>query len=212
MTTSLDAEVVFESEYSPPYNGFISNSATAEGRWFTVPDKGTIWTDDADVVGMLPLLSSATSGKDFVEFNNLRLQGRASDMIAAEVFDLAVEYYQDNDPTTPIEISSGTLEELTHIYGDTTLSEETTTDDAYAITVDEAGNVLEFVKMNTTGTYLRDGDDWEKLDPDADEDEYPTFYGQEYIDVSEDALRLFDAEVSKDKVSKDLFSTYTTRA
>lgn len=61
----------------------------------------------------------------------------------------------------------------------------------YGITVSDDGLVLEFVRESLEGTWLLSeysDTEWNEVNPEADEDDYPTLYDQNYYQVSPRAL------------------------
>lgn len=77
----------------------------------------------------------------------------------------------------------------------------------FGITVDEDGTVLELVKTDASGTYVRENETWVALDPDADEEENPTVYGMDWYDVSVDIIPVYDDSAESDQTLLD-FETF----
>lgn len=93
----------------------------------------------------------------------------------------------------------------TEFLGTTALQET----DSYGITVDDNNNVLEFIKVDTTGTYVRSSGKWEALDPDADEDDNSTVFNKSWYDVTETFMLYYDHYVLKrDKLSLDEITNF----
>lgn len=86
--------------------------------------------------------------------------------------------------------------------------EDLAPDASFGITVDEEDtNVLELVKSDSNGVYIRENEAWIALDSEADEEAYPTVYGMTWYDVTPDAIPIFDDSEKEDETKKSQFDT-----
>lgn len=74
---------------------------------------------------------------------------------------------------------------------------------------DDPNAVLEFVRSDETGMYIRDNSQWVRIDPEADNDRV---WDRVIIDVSERAVDVFDlAESSGAPITAAQFRKYEVR-
>lgn len=74
----------------------------------------------------------------------------------------------------------------------------------YLTVADEDENqVLELVKSDETGMYIRDNGEWMPINPD---DDNPRVWDRILIDVTEDAAELYDSIAAKGEVTADQFN------
>jgi len=75
-------------------------------------------------------------------------------------------------------------------------------DETVAFTVSDDGEVLELIKSNADGVFVRDNGDWTPVNPDEDQ---PTIDDQEWIDVNPDeAVAFWDKQQSSESaVTRD---------
>lgn len=74
----------------------------------------------------------------------------------------------------------------------------------YLTVADEDENqVLELVKSDETGMYIRDNGTWMPINPD---DDNPRVWDRILIDVTEDAAELYDSVAAKGEVTADQFN------
>ena len=195
---------VYEEIYTAPYSGVIEDE---EGRWFKISgpsgDTGYVWTDNDGVLGFL--LLDPASNEQQVQVTK-RTEFAAQGLDASQAFDaLKAEYGIENEETgNLLELSQRYQDEYNELNGTTTVKEEALTaaapteDDlketaSFGLTLDEDDiTVLELVKTDETGVYVRENETWVQLDPEADEDANPTVYGAIWYDVTVDAIPVFD--------------------
>jgi hypothetical protein len=67
---------------------------------------------------------------------------------------------------------------------------------ALTVTVDDKGSVLELIQEDSEGLLVRENGDWTEVNTD---DENPTIFEQEWIDVSDDIVDFWDDAQSKDE-------------
>ena len=67
---------------------------------------------------------------------------------------------------------------------------------ALIFTVDDSGKVLELVEEQPDGLVVRDNGDWTVVNEDEDN---PTIFDQEWIDVSDEAIDFWDQAQTADK-------------
>lgn len=199
-------ETSFDVVWTPPYGGGVFQGP---GRWFKI-DAGFYWTDDNGHFGLLDteesdeVTKSVLSVKD--HFNSIGYT-------ASQAFDSIYSSMSSDDES--IQLIEGDLETLAQEYENmsTTLTaaaptpEDLSIEASYGITVDEDDStVLELVKSDGNGTYLRQDESWVNIDPEASEDDYPTVYGTIWYDVSVDAIPVFDDATGEDTITKEIFT------
>lgn len=200
-------ETSFDVVWTPPYGGGVFQGP---GRWFKI-DAGFYWTDDNGHFGLLDydesdeVTKSVLAVKD--HFNSLGFT-------ATQAFDSIYSTMSSDDES--IAIVSGNLEDLANEYEGKPMEAVTaaapTEEDmavgvTYGITVDEDDStVLELVKSDQNGTYLRQDESWVNIDPEASEEDYPTVYGTIWYDVSVDAVPVFDDATGEDTITKEIFT------
>lgn len=194
--------VTFETVYIPKYSSTLSSVRDTVGEWAVAEGRVTVWTDGSSAVGILPTPGTEFAGSDFAELNTLR--GSADS--AQEVFLSMVDYLEDASGQ-PMARFTGQLSDITTNYQEVFSVEN---DERYGITVDESENVLEFVKINSEGVFLRSAGEWIRIEDDAEEEDYPTFYDQSFYDTTEDALSLFDSVEDNDSNSLEDFKKFVT--
>ena len=86
------------------------------------------------------------------------------------------------------------LVRLNSIYGETVQIN-------YGVTLDEDGSVLDLVRSDNTGVFVRDNGRWIALDLES-EDESDTIDGYEWVDVTADAIEFFDSNGSVDGLTR----------
>jgi hypothetical protein len=202
--TYKDSE--FSTVDSQPYSGV----ARGPGRWFVVlrqngQQLGFAWTDDKNTFGLSATDFSADAQNDVINFlNNRNSWGRAGTS-ATNAFDAARELQEDTTDL-PAEVIYGDLQfdllEKVHEGIGMAAAPE------YSMTVREDGEVLEAIRTDPLGQYLRVNGLWELIDPEADEEDYPTVYGQEWHEVTEDAIAIFDKRSGADDFTRDEVETY----
>ena len=188
-------------EFQIENSTLLADYVDSPGRWFTIEGVGTVWTDDKGVVTIRPE-SGLSAETTVVPLNEMVavLVGRGRTI--PEVFDEAHRYYLDLSPEDVSEVGSGYLRELRASFANDPLPE----DSLYGFTADDTGEVLEFYMQTPEGTYLLvdpTGDpselsSWERIDPDLDEDAYPTYYGQQIFEVQDHGLYHY-VDLSKEK-------------
>jgi len=67
---------------------------------------------------------------------------------------------------------------------------------ALTLTVDDKGSVLELIEESAEGLLVRENGEWVDVNTD---DENPTIFEQEWIDVSDDIVDFWDEAQSKDE-------------
>jgi len=76
-----------------------------------------------------------------------------------------------------------------------------------AFTIDDDGNVLELIRSNAEGVFIREDGDWAEVDI---EDEQPTIDDMEWADTNRRGIAFWDSldederEVTRDQVEKYL--------
>lgn len=201
-------EAQFEVVYTPAFGGGVLEGP---GRWFE-SDYGLVWTDDA---GHLNLLDFGFP-KESKAFREYKTALQASGLDATEAFNLMFNAIQEDDPE--FAYKEGNLEEVSKEY-ETRMSQESLTaaapteDDlketaSFGLTLDEDDStVLELVKSDETGVYVRENEAWVQLDPEADEDANPTVYGAIWYDVNVDAIPVFD-DGAESSLTKEDFAQF----
>lgn len=209
-----DHGMQLEVTYTPAFGG---GTLTGPGRWVET-DEGYVWTNDGDNLNLLDFDNyEASQG-----FIGLKDSMKAQGLSASEAFDLVSADIVDENPEA--QVVSGNLEDLVKEYESkmgVTPTEEPivaaapTPEDlaegvSFGITVDETDDstVLELVKNDPNGVYYREDEAWIALDPDADEDTYPTVYGPIWYDVTSDAIPVFDDAALQDSIEKAQFDTF----
>lgn len=198
-----DHGVQFETVYAPPYAGGVLEG---NGRWFET-STGFTWTDDNGHLNFLDFNNSEAM-KGFIAYKSA-LAG--SELSASQVFDSIVE---DEE----LEVHAGDLADLSKEYQSRINAEPITaaapTEDdlketaSYGLTVDEDDTtVLELVKSDENGVYVRENETWTALDSEADEESTPTVYGAIWYDVTVDAIPVYDDGAEKDLQKSD-FDTF----
>lgn len=210
---------VYEEIYAAPYSGVIEDE---DGRWFKISgpsgDTGYVWTDNDGVLGFL--LLDPSSNEQQVQVNK-KTKYAAQGLDASQAFDaLKSEYGVENEETgNLLEFSQRYQNEYNELNGTTTVQEESITaaapteDDykdsaSFGVTVDtDDSTVLELVKSDENGVYVREGENWVQLDPEASEEDTPTVYGAIWYDVTPDAIPVFD-DGEESALTKDDFSQF----
>lgn len=208
-------DVQFETVYGPAYPGMID---AGPGRWFTHKnvsgeDLGIIWTDDADGLGFIPTPLGDSSQMAQARFRrSLANQG----VSATDAFDAAVEYEEDYSEV--VEVFSGDLSEIIEesapqeegLVAAAPQKGEIAESTSYGISVaDDDITVLDLVKVDQDGVYVRESGAWISLDPEEDSDTDERVYGHIWYDVSSDAVEIFDAASPETELTKEDFSTLT---
>lgn len=77
---------------------------------------------------------------------------------------------------------------------------------ALTLTVDDSGSVLELIEESAEGLLVRENGEWVDVNTD---DENPTIFEQEWIDVSDDIVDFWDEAQSKDEdVTKEVIEQF----
>lgn len=187
-------------EYFHPY----VDELVGPGRWFIAyadsgEEIGYVWTNDRFGLGLLSTVTSYTSQSALDWFLYSRNVWGRTETTATDAFE---SYFQMQSTWSPagLTISAGDLR--------LDLMKKVREDMAtaggyveYGITTREDGEVLELIRHDPTGSYLRDGGKWVKIDPDAPEEAYPTVYNQEWHEVAEDILDFYDQNASGEGIS-----------
>lgn len=199
MSTS-DAEFIIES--SNPYFAIPSGP----GRWFKVLTRdlepfGYAWTNNREGFGVLNSRSGDEVQQDITMFLNNLYSWGAAGLSASEAFEASAELQEDWSNTPVIIVAGDLLHDLieTEMGIPSMKSSETA---RYGATVREDGEVLEIVRTDITGTYVRENGKWTVVDPDGDEEDNPTIYGPEWVFVSEEILPYFDKHVGSDSLKR----------
>ena len=196
----------FESTDVQPYSGL----ARGPGRWFVAlrqngQQLGFAWTDDKDKFGLVTTDFSPGAQNDVINFLNYRASWGRAGTSATNAFDAARELQEDTTDL-PAEVITGDLQydllEKVHEGIGMAAAPE------YSMTIREDGEVLEAIRTDPLGQYLRVNGLWELIDPEADEEEYPTVYGQEWHEVTEDAIAVFDQRSGGDDFTRDEVEMY----
>lgn len=202
-----DDTTPFDVVWTPPYGGGVFQGP---GRWFKI-DAGFYWTDDNGHFGLLD-----TSDSDEITKSVLSVKDHYNSLgyTATQAFDNIYSSMSSDDEN--LQVTEGNLEDLAKEYEGEPMEPMTaaapTEDDmqvgvTYGITVDEDDStVLELVKSDGNGTYLRQDESWVNIDPEASEDDYPTVYGTIWYDVLVDAIPVFDDAAGEDTINKDIFT------
>lgn len=210
-------DVQFETVYGPAYPGLIE---AGQGRWFYHKNisgevLGTIWTDDKDGFGFIPTELGNSVQMEQAQFRrSLANQG----VSASDGFDAAVEWEEDysdeviQNSGDLSEVIDAALEERTHRVDPVTAAipvrGEVVDTTSYGISLaDDDVTVLDLVKVDENGVYVRESDAWVALDPDAEEED-ERVYGHIWYDVSEDAVSVFDSNFTEKAPTKEDFSTF----
>lgn len=200
-------EPQFVVAYQAPLSG---GQLSGSGRWLRT-EAGYVWTDDNGHLNFLDFDNfGAVDG-----FLSLRNALHAEGKTATEAFDTIAETEMDDNDS--LSVTSGDLNDLRQEYRkemnlDTITAAAPTEEDmqadvSYGITVDEDDTtVLELVKSDANGTYLRQDEAWINIDPEAAEDDYPTVYGTIWYDVSVNAIPVFDDASGEDTINKEIFN------
>ena len=203
----VDEQTQLDVVWTPPYGGGVFQGP---GRWFSI-DAGVYWTDDNGHFGFLDTDEGDEVTKSVLALRN---QFNSLGFTATQVFDTVYEDLQGDDES--LEITSSNLEELAQEYEKMIVKpltaaaptpEDLAPTSSYGITVDEDDStVLELVKSDENGTYLRQDESWVNIDPEASEEDYPTVYGTIWYDVSVDAIPVYDEATGEDTINKDIFT------
>lgn len=70
---------------------------------------------------------------------------------------------------------------------------------------DDENEVLELVRSDETGMYVRDDGSWVSIDPEADD---PRVWDRIIIDVKETAVPVYDAAEAEGPITADKFSAH----
>lgn len=176
------------------------------GRWYPVLTKdlepyGYAWTNDRGGFGLLNTRSGEDVQASIAMFTSNLYSWGATGVSASEAFEASAELQEDwsNVPTV---INSGDLlyDLIEREMGIPSMKSAETAQ--YGATVREDGEILEIIRTDITGTYVRENGSWTPLDPDADEDDNPTVYGPEWVFVSEDVIPYFDSHSGSDALKK----------
>lgn len=200
-------EAQFEVVYTPAFGGGVLEGP---GRWFE-SDYGLVWTDDAGHLNLLDY-GFPQESKAFREYKTAL---ESSGLDATEAFNLMFNAIQEDDPE--FSFSEGDLTEVSKEYNakmtpkepDPLTAAAPTEDDlketaSFGLTLDEDDStVLELVKSDENGVYVRENETWVQLDPEADEDANPTVYGAIWYDVGVDAIPVFDDGEESDLTKED---------
>lgn len=200
-------EPQLEVAYAAPLSG---GELSGDGRWIRL-ETGYVWTDDNGHLNFLDF-DNMGAAEGFVSLRRaLHKEGKT----ATEAFDaIANTEIEDNEE---LSIISGDLNDLRQEYRkemniETITAAAPTEEDrqagvTYGITVDEDDStVLELVKSDQNGTYLRQDESWVNIDPEASEEDYPTVYGTIWYDISVDAIPVFDDAAGQDTITKESFT------
>lgn len=187
-------------EYSHPY----IDEPVGPGRWFTAyadsgEQIGYVWTNDRYGFNMITTNPTYSAQPTLDWFLYSRNVWGEAETPATDAFE---SYYQMQTTWSPagIDIVAGDLrlelmervrEDMTELGGYI----------EYGITVRDDGEVLELIRHDPTGSYLRENGKWVKIDPDAEEEVYPTVYNQEWHEVDEDILDFYDQNAGRDGIS-----------
>ena len=74
----------------------------------------------------------------------------------------------------------------------------------YSVTIGTNNNILELIRSDTYGMYYRDNYRWVKIPSEARAEEFPTVYGQEWVDVTENVVSYYDKNSDKDLMRDDI--------
>lgn len=74
----------------------------------------------------------------------------------------------------------------------------------YGVTSGISDEILELIRVEADGIYVRDNGKWILLDPTLEEEEYPTVYNVTYHDVSDDFVLFYDIKNKDDLTLQDV--------
>jgi hypothetical protein len=185
----------FVTEYLPVYGG---GTLSGPGRWFRTDD-GYVWTNDAGNLNLLDF-NSPDAIQNFI---NMKTIAASNGNSAEDIFNqLAGE-----EPETVV--VEGDLATLDALYTqEIQATAEVEENSAYGLTLDDNNQVLELVMIDPSGVHVRDAGEWLLLDPDDVDDENDTVYGREWIDISPEAIVVYDDNIDSDTLTKDDFTPY----
>lgn len=187
-------------EFHHPY----TDSPVGPGRWYVAyadsgEEMGYVWTNDRFGFGLITTSSSYRSQSTLDWFLYSRNVWGESETPATDAFE---SYYQMQATWSPagLNIETGDLQEELLQRARAAMSEAGGYIE-YGVTVRGDGEVLELLRHDPTGSYLRDSGRWVLIDRDAPEEQYPTVYNQEWHEVDEDILDFFDTNQRNEAVT-----------
>lgn len=81
-------------------------------------------------------------------------------------------------------------------------------DVTFSFTIDDDGNILELIKSDDEGVWVRENGDWILTDSNDPND---TIWDKEWLDVSEDAIKFWDeSQNDEEPISRDRVVKYST--
>jgi len=187
-------------EYHHPY----TDNPVGPGRWFTAyadsgEEMGYVWTNDRAGFGLVTTVNSYRSQKTLDWFLYSRNVWGENETSATDAFE---SYYQMQATWSPagLKIETGDLQQDFMTKARKEMAQAGGYIE-YGITVRDDGEVLELLRHDPTGSYLRENGKWVLIDRDAPEENYPTVYNQEWHEVHEDILEFFDSNSSSEGIS-----------
>lgn len=202
----------FDLVYAPQKYGALN--ATAVGRWTALSSAdgeplGIAWTDGADAAGFIQAGPSELSEDVWSDFT-----------VSAGLKIPALSAYQMAKHKRSVVASQEKTGELSEVYRDLSKLLDTASaitaaiqdaalenvpDDAHiflTVTDEDENEVLELVRSDETGMYIRDSAEWVPFNTD---DDNPRVWDRILIDVTVDAAQIFDQAQKDGRVTADLF-------
>lgn len=81
-------------------------------------------------------------------------------------------------------------------------------DETLAFTVDDDGNVLELIRSDAEGVFVRENGDWSPVDTAADQ---PTVDDLEWLDATPGAVEFWDGLTDTENVTRESVLEYTAQ-
>lgn len=203
----------FDMVFAPARYGALD--AESEGRWTALAAAdgtplGIAWSDGADAAGFLQAAPNALGEEVWQDFSvsaSLKIPAVAAYQLAKRKKGVTAENEVVGKLADVYKHFSKLLDRhsaLTAAAGDAASDALPTDSHIYLTVADEDENqVLELVRNDETGMYIRDNNEWVQIDADADNERV---WDRIIIDVTPEAAAVYDAAAAAGEVTADQFN------
>lgn len=203
----------FDLVFAPARYGALN--AETEGRWTALSSAdgkplGIVWSDGADSAGFIQASRDELAEdlwQDFPIAAHLKVPAMSAYQIAKHKKGVVAEEERTGKLSEVYRDFSKLIDRLDVVTAAaaTPDTDDTIPEGAHLyLTLDENDNsiILELVRSDETGMYIRDNHEWAPIDPEADNDRV---WDRVIVDVTPEAAEVFDRVQAAGEIRADAF-------